>query len=448
MDNSKNMVSNCSLNSNKEKSIHLNEQKNDKIFSKNNIKLKKIKANSFGKDEKKYKIYNKRRILNNRGNSLFSNVEIKKYINETNKSSINKGSDYLPRKIINRNDFNIKDMIIRSLKVQNNYNNESPTKNKKELKEQSTNTYFNDFSNNNYESDTQRMNSLDTNKNNNQEHNIIKPKTTNNKANIYINCSDNIEHINNSNNNKQIKIQTNNRLIKTKPNYVNNVSLNKNINFNNESHKINYKYYLELYKFHLLQAMIQNKSHLFNLRNNNFFKTNSKTTKNPSDINLSSFFKRTNKNKISLRELYRNFNKENNFFNMMKNSPKKIIKIKTYDGKKMNKVKELFNKTNYSKHKLMNVQYNLDINVKNRLNEINKTFFVKRVLKINKKNMKDNNKDEIQTKDYIKTMNNFHKNIFLKKYKYIPKDDLDKGLSNSSAEIKSFLKNTFKSINK
>ena len=62
--------------------------------------------------------------------------------------------------------------------------------------------------------------------------------------------------------------------------------------------------------------------------------------------------------------------------------------------------------------------------------------------------MKDNNKDEIQTKDYIKTMNNFHKNIFLKKYKYIPKDDLDKGLSNSSAEIKSFLKNTFKSINK
>ena len=133
---------------------------------------------------------------------------------------------------------------------------------------------------------------------------------------------------------------------------------------------------------------------------------------------------------------------------MMKNSPKKIIKIKTYDGKKMNKVKELFNKTNYSKHKLMNVQYNLDINVKNRLNEINKTFFVKRVLKINKKNMKDNNKDEIQTKNYIKTMNNFHKNIFLKKYKYIPKDDLDKGLSNSSAEIKSFLKNTFKSINK
>ena len=131
--------------------------------------------------------------------------------------------------------------------------------------------------------------------------------------------------------------------------------------------------------------MIQNKSHLFNLRNNNFFKTNSKTTKNPSGINLSSFFKRTNKNKISLRELYRNFNKENNFFNMMKNSPKKIIKIKTYDGKKMNKVKELFNKTNYSKHKLMNVQYNLDINVKNRLNEINKTFFVKRVLKINKK---------------------------------------------------------------
>ena len=55
MDNSKNMVSNCSLNSNKEKSIHLNEQKNDKIFSKNNIKLKKIKANSFGKDEKNIK---------------------------------------------------------------------------------------------------------------------------------------------------------------------------------------------------------------------------------------------------------------------------------------------------------------------------------------------------------------------------------------------------------
>ena len=75
--------------------------------------MRKIKTNIFFKEDNKYKIFNKRRALNSAGNSLFSNVEIKKFINETNKSNIQKGNNYIIRKIgdmkdvIIRNDFRI-----------------------------------------------------------------------------------------------------------------------------------------------------------------------------------------------------------------------------------------------------------------------------------------------------------------------------------------------------
>ena len=72
-------------------------------------KVKKIKTNIFFKEDNKYKIFNKRRALNSAGNSLFSNVEIKKFINETNKSNIQKGNNYIIRKI-----GDMKDVIIRN----------------------------------------------------------------------------------------------------------------------------------------------------------------------------------------------------------------------------------------------------------------------------------------------------------------------------------------------
>ena len=67
------------------------------------IKIKNFKVNLLGKDELQNKISNKRKTLNDNENSLFSNVEIKKHINDNDKSNIKKGNDYFTKKMKNRN---------------------------------------------------------------------------------------------------------------------------------------------------------------------------------------------------------------------------------------------------------------------------------------------------------------------------------------------------------
>ena len=73
----------------------------------NNTKLKKIKTNILESSEINPKIQNKRTKLNNLCNSIFSNMEINKYINECKKTSIQKAGTYFTKKLENRNNIEI-----------------------------------------------------------------------------------------------------------------------------------------------------------------------------------------------------------------------------------------------------------------------------------------------------------------------------------------------------
>ena len=98
---------------------------------------------------------------------------MKKHINDNNKISIHKGTDYLIRNFENRNN----NELIGDNNT-SNYNKGSKILNKKELKEESTNTFFNYINineNNKYEYETQGINSLDSNSNNTREMQIIHP---------------------------------------------------------------------------------------------------------------------------------------------------------------------------------------------------------------------------------------------------------------------------------
>ena len=408
-------------------------------------KVKKIKTNIFFKEDNKYKIFNKRRALNSAGNSLFSNVEIKKFINETNKSNIQKGNNYIIRKIGDMKDVIIRNDLTGKLKTNINYEKGSNFKYKKELKEQSTNTYINDIDINNNESDTQRICSLDSNKNNIQEVEIIKPKALLNKKNNYLNIVPNMKIFNSNKKNKII----------AKRNHINNISINNNIKFNNESNKNNYNFYFELYNFHLIQSIIQNRSNYFDLKNNHLL--NIYTPKSPNPSNLTFFMNNSNTNKLSLRELYRNLNKGNEFSNFLKlnqniRDKSKKKRTKSYNGKNLNKNRNIFERN--SKYKLMNVQYNLDKNGNLKYKDTNsifqQTFFSKRISNINNKILKKIHKTESKDKNYIKTSFNYYNNndYILKKYKTRILDELDKGLSNSTTPIKSFAIKHSKKLNK
>ena len=333
----------------------------------------------------------------------------------------------------------IKSILTGKLNNNNNYEKESHfKKNKKELKEQSTNTYINDNDINNCQSETLRITSLDSNKNNEQEIKIIQPKSSLNKK---TNLKNLVENMKIFNQNKQNKIIT-------KKNHVKQISINNNINFNNDCDKNNnYKFFLELYNFLLIQSMIQNRSNYFNYKNNHLLDI--QTPKSPNPSNLTFFANNTSPNKISLRELYRNLNKENESFNFLKKNQKrknrsKKKRTKTYDDKKSNRHKNIFERN--TKHNLMNVQYNLDKINQNKYKDINNVF---QKIFFTKRNSYINNKTRSKSKDYIKTTFNFYNNnMFSKQNKNRIYDELDKGLSNSSSQVKSFVKNPLKKIKK
>jgi len=202
-ENFKTINSNNSLHEKKDAYNQFNGKIEVIKLNENNLNLRLTKANTLTKELPKFKIFNKRRGLNSPSNTIFSNVEIKKFINDTKENNTNKGSEYLLKKIANGNYIIINNLLTGKLNNHDNNDNdkEANLKNKKELKEQSTNTYINDVDINNYESYTLRLNSIDSNINKSSNYTnipkkkIIKPKTSLNKKNKSINSVENTKII-------------------------------------------------------------------------------------------------------------------------------------------------------------------------------------------------------------------------------------------------------------
>lgn len=419
----------------------------NEIFDMNDdTKIKKFKVNVLEKDKFQNKIFKKGRSFIDNENSLFSNDEIKKYINDNDKSNIKKGNDYFPKKMKNRNMKNNNHGIYGTLIMNKKCNKDFLLNGNKIFKEESTNTYNTYI--NNYESENKNLDSFDSNKinlNPNSKRSIFKDKTPPNKR------------INNFIFNDNTKMFDGNKIneIKRKVNNIYNLSIENNINFNQERNNNNIKNYMELYNFHLLQSLIQNRSNLFKLKNNSLF--SKKNLKNPRSINLSLFLNNTNiysENKLSLRELYRNLNDDKLALNILKiNSIKKNSQSKkrkkTFDIK--NKMHNDIFGRNTNHNKLMNVQYNLDgfykkgrNRNKNRNSIFQKTFFEKSIYNINNNIFKSENtsekKSEYQSRKYRKTTTNFYHNEFSNQIKTMKDDVLGKGLSNSPPYIKNIPK--------
>ena len=422
----------------------------------NQKKLQNLKANikdKIGQKLVKLKIQNQRRALNNNVNKLFSNDEIIKYINKNiDKITETEGNDYFSKNkenklitIITNN----RDGLYETYEklIENNKNQIYPKyKHSIEVKEESTNTCFNE--NNNYpELDNIKFNSFQLNKNNRQDGKIFQLKTTVHKNNNFIDFNDNHDNIFNKTQNKEFKKKSNNII---------NISINNNINFNSETNKN--KYYLDLFNFRLIQSFIQNRSNYFKLKNKNIFglyPTHYQTPDNFSFL-LNSKIGIDNM-KFSLREIYRNLNNNKPVFNIFQLNQKKKKKIqkksknKTYD-KKYEETNNINDKK--SLYKLMNVQYDLDNYYKSKTKDKNKnkifleSIFPEKDSKDINNKKKDENGNEFQNSKYLKTSTNFSRNIFKQKFKYFKDDILEKGLTNSNSRIKSIKKTHSNKINK
>ena len=414
----------------------------------NQKKLQNLKANikdKIGQKLVKLKIQNQRRALNNNVNKLFSNDEIIKYINKNiDKITETEGNDYFSKNkenklitIITNN----RDGLYETYEklIENNKNQIYPKyKHSIEVKEESTNTCFNE--NNNYpEIDNLKLNSFELNKNNTQEGKIFQLKTTVHKNNNFIDFNDNHDNIFNKTQNKEFKKKSNNII---------NISINNNINFNSETNKN--KYYLDLFNFRLIQSFIQNRSNYFKLKNKNIFGLYPIHYQTPDNFSflLNSKIGIDNM-KFSLREIYRNLNNNKPTFNLFQLNQKKKKKIqkksknKTYD-KKYEETNNINDKK--SLYKLMNVQYDLDNYYKSKTKDKNKnkifleSIFPEKDSKDINNKKKDENGNEIQNSKYLKTSTNFSRNIFKQKFKYFKDDILEKGLTNSNSRIKSIKK--------
>ena len=414
----------------------------------NQKKLQNLKANikdKIGQKLVKLKIQNQRRALNNNVNKLFSNDEIIKYINKNiDKITETEGNDYFSKNkenklitIITNN----RDGLYETYEklIENNKNQIYPKyKHSIEVKEESTNTCFNE--NNNYpEIDNLKLNSFELNKNNRQEGKIFQLKTTVHKNNNFIDFNDNHDNLFNKTQNKEFKKKSNN---------ITNISINNNINFNSETNKN--KYYLDLFNFRLIQSFIQNRSNYFKLKNKNIFRLYPIHYQTPDNFSflLNSKIGIDNM-KFSLREIYRNLNNNKPVFNIFQLNQKKKKKIqKKSKNKAYDKKYEETNNINDKKslYKLMNVQYDLDNYYKSKTKDKNKnkifleSIFPEKDSKDINNKKKDENGNEIQNSKYLKTSTNFSRNIFKQKFKYFKDDILEKGLTNSNSRIKSIKK--------
>lgn len=212
------MINNL-LNRNRKNSIYDKDKKHIKFntieegikFQQNKSQSNKIKNNIIGKNDIKIHIPNKRNLLNNNRNLIFTNEEIKKYIKDNKGRNAHKEKDSFIRKIEYRSIEGINKKISDTLNIINinrQLNKEPIFKEKKQLKEQSTNTYNKDSENlNYYRLDTPKLIPINSNKNKNQ--NIISSKEHFN----YINNEEKKENqIYQINNGKSSVIEKNNYL--------------------------------------------------------------------------------------------------------------------------------------------------------------------------------------------------------------------------------------------
>ena len=264
-----------------------------------------------------------------------------------------------------------------------------------------------------------------------------------NKRNNQINFEEKTKTFNKTKNNR-------------KSNRLNKISINNNVKFKNESNNNNYKYYLELYKFYLIQSVTQKRGNSFNLKNNN---SNGKKIKIPNPLLLlhNSRNNIDEDKKCSLRELYRylNYDKLAISLYQMSQTKKNQLKKKIHktNDKKIKK-QTIFNRNN--NHRLMNVQYNIDEYLKNKNKEnkdfFQRTLFEKKVFNINMKNnenIKNENKSDYYIKkNFIKTSKNFRDNNMKEKFNPIKDSTFDKGITSLSPNIKSYQKFHLKLINK
>ena len=123
-------------------------------------------------------IFNERKALDDNENSIFSNVEIKKYVNDNDKITTQKTNDYLHKKLKNTINY-IYNGNYGALTMNKKYNKEFLLNSNKILKEESTNTFIN-----NLDSDNLKLDSSDSNKINiNSKRLIFMDKTPNKRFN-------------------------------------------------------------------------------------------------------------------------------------------------------------------------------------------------------------------------------------------------------------------------
>ena len=318
--------------------------------------------------------------------NIFSNMVLKKHINEDNKNKRNKIN-------ITKTKNNLSGITAYSIK-----------KNKKELKEQSTNTYISDFL---LQETTDNNNIYEIEKIHPKNPFVKEIKFYNNNFYIYNNSI--FKKLNNSNENKIItsinKNSENNIFSNSK--FRRNIFIDKNIinNFDNSN------YLEDIYKYNIMKSIMQNRTNYFSKKGDNsaFYqlpRSNSGRTNllyNKNIINIYSYFSKINN--LSLRELYRNLNNDINYrahFHS-RNNEKRNEKI--IIGKKFEKNKDNYNSFSKKKFNLTNIQYDFD-----------------------------KYKNKTHNSSSKKTMGNIFKNLLKTDEKY--KDILDIGLTNSSSQIR------------
>ena len=393
---------------------------------------------------------------------VFSNMELKKHFNEENKNKNNITNSQQRANTINNISIFHKNINNKNKYIGNSINNNiklnriplSANKYKKELKEESTNTYtYNnhllqkDFSfnnNNNIYVQTNTLNTYNTNnllkKDRNYNLDNIKDNNLKNYTNNNINhfftstsTSKNNAKINYilSNHNKN-SYSHRNMLITTSNNIRDILIDDNNINRYDELNKNRLKYFADIYNYQIIQ------SHNFN--NNNFpplyFFNN---TKNNNLILNNEFYLNNlyNKKSFSLRELYRNMNMNKKFYShsnlqkKFKNNKKK--KKKSFELK-ITKEKNKYKSISKKKFNLTNLQYKY-IPDKNKNN-----YKLENILTTKKyNNLNTNIKEEYQYFKRKKLIGIYFGNLIRKKInnnKNIKNDILEIGLINSSSQIK------------
>ena len=332
---------------------------------------------------------------------IFSNMEIKKFINDKDKI---KSDKYNSQKKINNINNNIqivdnnknKDNIftINNNKSLNkkNFNPKfdrialSANKNKKELKEESTNTYSNLFLKDIKDSklSNEVYNITLRNEPNSQLYNGNNIKTRNNTINYNLTSKENINLFNK--NNKNYLSERNIHLSNTDKNISNNTiskaNIFRDIAIDNSSKrnnvqvsitKNNYKYNTNIYNFLLMRPHHSRAKSMNNINFNlfpfYFFNINNNSRNilnNNNDLIVNSFFNNVKANTFSLRELYRNINENkysshSNLSNKLKNknNSKKKKRKKSFKIKINNINDNKYNLIN--RFKLTNLQYDNEI---------------------------------------------------------------------------------------